>query len=122
MSEIKKIEEFSEDEIIKSTEEDLIKIINKTYTKLQLKQLRKKKEDRKQKNIISKKTQQLLDSWCKKNGQKYQDQWNYTAAFTGNSKEDGGLTGNGKFLEILKASKEFIDKNKKRLSCKDRIC
>ena len=53
-----------------------------------------------------------MDSWCEKNGQTYQDQWNYTAAFSGNSKEDGGVTGNGKFLEILKASKEFIDKNK----------
>ena len=112
MNKFKKIEEFIEEEIIKSTEEDLIKIINKTYTKLQLKELRKKKEDRIQKNIISKKAQQLLDSWCKKNGQKYQDQWNYTAAFTGNNKEDGGLTGKGNFLEILKASKEFIDKNK----------
>ena len=74
--------------------------------------MHKEEKDRIQKNIISKKIQQLLDSWSKKNGQKYQDQWNYTAAFTGNSKENGGLTGNGNFLKILKASKEFIDKNK----------
>ena len=72
MSKIEKIEEFLEDEIIKLTEKQLLKIIYKTYTKSQLKELHKEEKDRIQKNIISKKIQQLLDSWSKKNGQKYQ--------------------------------------------------
>ena len=114
MSKIKKIEEFTEQEITKLTEKELVKIINNTYTELQLKELHKAEKDRIQKNIISKKIQQLLDSWSKKNGQKYQDQWNYTAAFSGNSEEDGGLTGNGNFLKILETSKKFIDKNKEK--------
>ena len=55
MSKIKKIEEFTEQEITKLTEKELVKIINNTYTELQLKELHKAEKDRIQKNIISKK-------------------------------------------------------------------